>query len=122
MFNWAIREGLDIAANPVLGNNRPAQPESRERVLTETELSAIWQACGDDYGRIVRLLLLTAQRRDEVGSMQWAELDISGTLDAASHTDQEPSRALAAIGSRRPGPTPSPPRWPGLPLWRRTPP
>jgi integrase len=76
MFNWAIREGLDIAANPVLGTNRPTQPASRERVLTETELSAIWHACGDDdYGRIVRLLLLTAQRRDEVGSMQWAELD-----------------------------------------------
>jgi len=52
----------------------------RERVLTDTELSAIWQACGDDdYGRIVRLLLLTAQRRDEVGSMEWTELNtISG--------------------------------------------
>ncbi|MBR1033098.1 site-specific integrase [Bradyrhizobium liaoningense] len=81
MFNWAIREGLDIPANPVLGTHRPAQPGSRERVLTETELSAIWRACGDDdYGRIVRLLLLTAQRRDEVGSMQWAELDTSSGL------------------------------------------
>jgi integrase len=81
MFNWAIREGIDIAANPVLGTNRPAQPGSRERVLTDTEISAIWQACGDDdYGRIVRLLLLTAQRRDEVGSMQWAELDIFSGL------------------------------------------
>jgi len=76
MFNWAIRDGLDIAANPVFGTNRPAQPGSRERVLGETELSAIWRACGDDdYGRIVRLLLLTAQRRDEVGSMRWVELD-----------------------------------------------
>ncbi|SFN38917.1 Integrase [Bradyrhizobium sp. Rc3b] len=75
-FNWAIREGLDIVANPVLGTNRPVQPRSRERVLTDRELSAMWHACGDDdYGRIVRLLLLTAQRRDEVGSMQWAELD-----------------------------------------------
>ncbi|MCW2356928.1 integrase [Bradyrhizobium elkanii] len=81
MFNWAIREGLDIAANPVLGTNRPAQPSSRERVLTETELSAIWWASGDDdYRRIVRLLLLTAQRRHEVGSMQWAELDTSSGL------------------------------------------
>src|SRR6185312_5522552 len=32
------------------------------------------------YGRILRLLLLTAQRRDEVGSMQWAELDASSGL------------------------------------------
>ena len=92
MFNWAIREGLDIPANPVLGTNRPHQPGSRERVLTETELSAIWWASGDDdYGRIVRLLLLTAQRRDEVGSMQWAELDaISGlwTLPGARTKNQ----------------------------------
>jgi integrase len=81
MFNWALREGLDIPANPVLGTNRPAQRGSRERVLTDTELSAIWHACGDgDYGRIVRLLLPTAQRRDEVGSMQWAELDITSGL------------------------------------------
>ena len=76
MFNWAIREGLDIAANPVHGTNRPEQPKSRDRVLSYAELAEIWQACGDDdYGRILRLLILTAQRRDEVGGMQWPELD-----------------------------------------------
>jgi integrase len=76
MFNWAIREGLDIPANPVLGTNRPAQPRSRERVLTDRELAEIWAALGDDdYGRIVKLLVLTAQRRDEVGGMRWTELD-----------------------------------------------
>jgi len=76
MFNWAIREGLDIPANPVLGTNRPEQPKSRERVLSDAELAEIWRACGDDdYGRMVRLLILTAQRRDEVGRMRWAELD-----------------------------------------------
>ncbi len=76
MFNWAIREGLDIPANPVHGTNRPEQPKSRERVLSDVELAEIWKACGDDdYGRILRLLILTAQRRDEVGGMQWSELD-----------------------------------------------
>ena len=76
MYNWAIREGLDIPANPVHGTNRPEQPKSRVRVLSYGELAEIWQACGDDdYGRIVRLLILTAQRRDEVGGMRWQELD-----------------------------------------------
>ena len=113
MFNWAIREGLDIAANPVLGTNRPAQPGSRERVLTETELSAIWWASGeDDYGRIVRLLLLTAQRRNEVGSMQWAELDtISGlwrlpgarTKNHREHLLPLVPAALALLPPRREG-------------------
>ena len=76
MYNWAIREGLDIPANPVHGTNRPEQPKSRVRVLSYGELAEIWQACGDDdYGRIVRLLILTAQRRDEIGGMRWQELD-----------------------------------------------
>ncbi|MGY3529817.1 MULTISPECIES: tyrosine-type recombinase/integrase [Bradyrhizobium] len=113
MFNWAIREGLDIPANPVLGTNRPAQPGSRERVLTETELSAVWGACGDDdYGRIVRLLLLTAQRRNEVGNMQWAELNTGSgqwTLPAArtknhrEHLLPLVPAALALLPSRQKG-------------------
>jgi integrase len=113
----SIREGLEIAANPVLGTNRPAQAGSRERVLTETELSAIWHACGDvDYERIVRLLQLTAQRRDEVGSKQWAELDAFSGLWTLPSADQEPTRAFVTICSRRPGPTPTLPKWPRLPL------
>src|SRR5262245_15464616 len=77
MFNWAIREGYDIPSNPVLGTNRPAEPGSRSRVLTDSELAAIWKACGDDdFGRMVRLLILTAQRRDEIGRLQWKEIDL----------------------------------------------
>ena len=34
MFNWAIREGLEIPSNPVIGTNRPATPRSRERTCT----------------------------------------------------------------------------------------
>lgn len=105
MFNWAIREGLEIAANPVLGTNCPPQPGSRERVLTEVELSAVWHACGaDDYGRIVRLLLLTAQRRTEVGSMQWNEIDTVSGLWALPSTRTK---------NRRPHLLPlTPPPWP----------
>jgi integrase len=76
VFNWAIREGLDIQANPVVGTNRQAKPKSRDRVLTDVELAEIWSACrDDDYGRMTKLLMLTAQRRDEVGSMPWLEID-----------------------------------------------
>src|SRR5262249_9055758 len=68
MFNWAIREGYEIAANPVFGTNRPAEPKSRDRVLADSELAEIWRACrNDDHGRIIKLLMLSAQRRDEVG-------------------------------------------------------
>ena len=64
-----MREGL-ADANPVIGTNRAVDERSRDRVLSDDELVAIWQACReDDYGRIVRLLILTGQRREEVGGM-----------------------------------------------------
>jgi len=113
MFNWAIREGLDIPANPVLGTNRPAEPKSRSRVLTDSELTKSWHACrDDDYGRIIKLLMLTAQRRDEVGGMRWTEVDcakgtwtIPGTRtkNHREHIVPLPASALAIIdaSSRR---------------------
>ena len=42
LFNWAIREGYEIAANPVAGTNRPTEPPSRARVLADGELATIW--------------------------------------------------------------------------------
>lgn len=81
MFNWAIREGFEISANPVIGTNRPTEPKSRDRVLTDAELIEIWSACPtDDYGHIVKLLMLTGQRRDEVGGMHRSEISINSKL------------------------------------------
>jgi integrase len=56
--------------------------QSRERVLSLDELRAIWNAAdpGCDYGVIVRLLMLTGQRREEVGGMRWSELDLDRGL------------------------------------------
>jgi integrase len=80
MFAWAIGEGI-AESNPVIGTNKPAEERSRERVLSEAELRAVWAACRDDaYSRIVRLLLLTAQRRDEVGCMTDSELDLPNAM------------------------------------------
>jgi integrase len=50
-------------------------------VLTDTELAAIWRAAtDDDYGRIVRLLMLTGQRRDEIGALRWSEINTDEKL------------------------------------------
>ena len=67
LFAWAIGEGL-CDSNPVIGTNKAAESGPRLRVLSDAELAAIWRAAPDnDYGRIVQLLMLTAQRRDEIG-------------------------------------------------------
>jgi integrase len=65
----------------VIGSNAPAT-QPRDRVLSDGELGEIWRACtDDDYGRIVKLLTLTGQRRGEVAAMRWSEL---GDLDGAA--------------------------------------
>ena len=68
-FAWAMQQGL-VENNPVIGTARPAPEVKRERILTNEELRQVWNAAGDDgYGRIVKVLILTGQRRDEVGGM-----------------------------------------------------
>ncbi|WP_081739652.1 site-specific integrase [Methylobacterium sp. 10] len=79
-FVWAIREGL-VDFNPVANTNTATVPTRRETVLKDDELAAVWRACrDDDFGRIVRLLILTGQRRTEVACMTWDEVDLQGAL------------------------------------------
>ena len=74
LFAWAMGEGL-VESNPVIGTNQPKSNPPRDRVLDDAELAAVWHACrDDDFGRIIRLLTLTGQRRTEVGGMCWSEL------------------------------------------------
>ncbi len=79
-FSWAIGEGL-VDATPVLGTNKATEEVSRDRVLARDELAAIWnEAGGGDYGAIIRLLILTGQRREEVGGMLWSEIDLDQSV------------------------------------------
>lgn len=79
-FAWAMREAL-IEVNPVLGTNKAPENGSRDRVLTAEEVRAIWTALPDnDYGAIVKLLVLTGARRDEIGALRWAEIDFDDQI------------------------------------------
>jgi integrase len=50
-------------------------------VLTGDELRELWRGLGDDrFSEIVRLLLLTGQRRNEIGHLQWSEIDFARKL------------------------------------------
>jgi integrase len=73
-FNWTIGEGL-AEANPVDKTNK-VEENSRDRVLDNQELRTIWRALPDnDYGKISKLLILTAQRRGEIGEMRVEEFN-----------------------------------------------
>jgi integrase len=76
-FGWAIGEGL-CEANPVIGTNKAEENKERDRVLTDTEIATVWLNAPDNsYGTIVKLLLLTGCRRDEIGGLLWSEVDLN---------------------------------------------
>jgi len=73
-FGWAVKRGA-LASNPF--TNLPIAPTvKRERVLSDEELAAIWRATEREgpFNSIVRLLVLTGQRREEVNGLRWDEL------------------------------------------------
>ena len=77
LFNWAVSRHY-IDTNPCARLKRPSRSEARERVLTEAELIAVYQTAGnraDTFSHIVALLLLTGQRRGEIGSLRWDWID-----------------------------------------------
>lgn len=86
-FNWACERDL-IEFSPAASLPKIQGERSRDRVLSETELSSVWSAAervGYPFGPIVQLLILTAQRRDEVAGMRWSELDLErGTWTIAA--------------------------------------
>ena len=77
-MNWAVeREFLDVS--PAAAIRQRVTEAARERTLTDSELRAIWHAADrlPDPGRaLVKVLVLTGQRRDEVRCLPWNEVDL----------------------------------------------
>ena len=97
VMNWAVDEGL-IEFNPAHRLRKTGEERPRERVLSESEIVAFWQALDrmersdgthiskGEKGRILspvtrsalRLALLTGQRRAEVAAIARSELQLAG--------------------------------------------
>jgi len=83
LYSWCIDQGI-VENSPVVGLKPLIKEVSRDRYLTDNEITAFWSGCeaeGYPFEQFGQLLLLTAQRRDEIASMRWSELDLDrGTL------------------------------------------
>ena len=80
-YTWAVMEG-HAPENPVAKTKKVKEGKARERVLSEDEIRTVWNCCkDDDYGRIVKLLLLTGCRADEIGCARWSWINLdAGTI------------------------------------------
>jgi integrase len=77
LFNFAVRKDI-ITASPMIGLEKPMAEESRDRVLTDSELKGLWLGLDEipyPLGPFTKVLLLTGARRDEIASMTWTEID-----------------------------------------------
>jgi integrase len=79
LFNWAIEKDR-LSVSPVARMKLPTKERARDRVLADDELRWFWVGCDDidwPFGPLAKLLLLTLQRRDEVTSMEWPEVNLA---------------------------------------------
>jgi integrase len=80
MFSWLV-ERRRSRSNPCTGVHRPTTLKARDRVLTSSELVAFWRAADAErreFGALLKVLLLTGARLNEVAGMQRAELSDNG--------------------------------------------
>jgi integrase len=75
-FGWLVDQDI-IENSPAAAVKRPSKEVRRDRVLADAEIRAIWLACGElgAFGRAFKFLLVSGQRRSEVGQMAWREVD-----------------------------------------------
>ncbi len=77
-LNWCVQREY-CAASPLGSQKRPKVPSAKERVLSDDELVAIWHATEEmgKFGAIVRLLMVTGQRRQQIACLQtsWVDLE-----------------------------------------------
>ncbi|TAX39175.1 tyrosine-type recombinase/integrase [Rhizobium leguminosarum] len=80
-FNWAVQRDI-IDMSPMEKKiDKPSEETTRDRILTDDEIKLLWRASeklGYPFGPMVRLLLLTAQRRSEVSGARWWEMELAG--------------------------------------------
>jgi integrase len=80
-FNWYAGKDDEFRSPIVRGMSRTKPRErARARVLSDDEIRILWpvlEAAGT-FGALVKTLLLTAQRRDEVANMSRGEIDKDG--------------------------------------------
>jgi integrase len=78
MYRWLLEhDDRPVESNPCIGVHRPKAPDERERVLINGEIRWLWKACdtlGEPFAAIIKLLLLSGQRLNEVAGMRRDEL------------------------------------------------
>jgi integrase len=110
-FNWYATRDDEFTSPIIAGMARTrAEERARERVLSDDEIRLLWPVFekAGTFGAVLKLLLLTGQRRREIADMQWREIDTDGALQIPAiryktkrpHSVPLSKAALAIINSQ----------------------
>lgn len=100
MLRWAGRKGV-IDAVPLFDTVPGGVEKSRDRVLSDAELRAVWEAATEPvFGLLVKLLIATGCRKGEARDLRWGDVDRKAKLwrlptTKAGHGDEKPLSDLA---------------------------
>jgi integrase len=81
----------DDYTSPVISAMRRYDAKPRDRWLSDDEIRQVWwatEAMGV-FGSMVRLLLLTGQRREKVRTMRWSDIDLETGIWTIRRRDRE---------------------------------
>jgi integrase len=99
MFRFAVERDV-ITTSPCINIRTPSAEHQRNRILSADEIKILWENLDDapmeKATRIaIRLLLVTAQRRGEMASARWADIDLEKgwwTIPATASKNYLPHR------------------------------
>jgi integrase len=108
--NWYAARHDDYQT-PIVRNMRRsnAKERARDRILNDDEIRVIWSKAEGTFGDMVKMLLLTAQRRQKVASMRWDEISAEGVWTVSNGNRRQkgtggelvlPKTALDIINAR----------------------
>ena len=81
IMNWYASRADDYVS-PITRGMRRTDPKSRKRgrILEDDEIRLVWTVAEGNgtFGAILRLALLTAQRREKTATMKWSDVTVDG--------------------------------------------
>jgi integrase len=95
LMRW-FQSRNDEYLSPVVPGMRRTKAAERKRILEDAEIRALWTAAEGSFGAIVKFALLTAQRREKIATMKWADL-VDGEWRIASEAREKASAGFLRL-------------------------
>ncbi len=95
-LNWCVRNQY-LPSSPIAADKKPARLYPRDRILNDDELRLLYRHIRRNrslFHDLVALLILTGQRKSEIGNLRWDEIDQGSLVLPGSRTKNHRAHTL----------------------------